>query len=365
MWKDKTTSYPPVAIFPPFCNPRGWHKTTAFAENNKTLLPPLFPSILPTNSEGEGKRLCSSGPFWVFRLISARDCVSLWGLLLRNDDGVVEYINGRVDELTEVDADYVNLKDLESVFKDSDINAMCAAALANGNRIHIYFDHCIAVPDIISPAEEDDGMFSPPGVDDDAEDDEAEDDEAEDDEEQCRPKKKKTARQSNDDSKEDITEEEEGARRGNDDSKEDVSEEESLVHEEGANEEEANDSFDENGYEYDSEELKTPRSSDDEEHDSETLAQFNEKAEFGHVYLELGMESVKDYNISLGRQFVWLKNDKQRARARCSVKECEWVIYCGWNNKCHTWQIKTFNDKHTFAGCSITIWPLEIGLPRN
>ncbi|KAI9103586.1 hypothetical protein K1719_023209 [Acacia pycnantha] len=118
------------------------------------------------------------------------------GLLLRNDDGVVEYINGRVDELTEVDADYVNLKDLESVFKgygyekcdrimwlkpgapdlehglqplclDSDINAMCAAALANGNRIHIYFDHCIAVPDIISPAEEDDGMFSPPGVDDD------------------------------------------------------------------------------------------------------------------------------------------------------------------------------------------------------
>ncbi|KAI9083176.1 hypothetical protein K1719_034909 [Acacia pycnantha] len=211
------------------------------------------------------------------------------GLLLRNDDGVVEYINGRVDELTEVDADYVNLKDLESVFK---------AALANGNRIHIYFDHCIAVPDIISPAEEDDGMFSPPGVDDDAEDDEAEDDEAEDDEEQCRPKKKKTARQSNDDSKEDI------------------SEEESLVHEEGANEEQCG-----------PKKKKTldramtiAKRIDDEEHDSETLAQFNEKAEFGHVYLELGMEfvslqqfkdAVKDYNISLGRQFVWLKNDKR------------------------------------------------------
>ncbi|KAI9074862.1 hypothetical protein K1719_043170 [Acacia pycnantha] len=187
-----------------------------------------------------------------------------------------------------------------------DINAMCAVALANGNRIHIYFDHCIAVCDIISPAEEDDGMFSPPGVDDDAEDDEAEDDE-----EQCRPKKKKSARRAMTIAKRIL---------GNDDSKEDVSEEESLVHEEGANEEEANDSFDENGYEYDSEELKTPRSSDDEEHDSETLAQFNEKAEFGHVYLELGMEFVglrglkifvKDYNISLGRQFVWLKNDKR------------------------------------------------------
>ncbi|KAI9113916.1 hypothetical protein K1719_015167 [Acacia pycnantha] len=177
------------------------------------------------------------------------------GLLLRNDDGVVEYINGRVDELTEVDVDYINLKDLESIFKgygyekcerimwlkpgapdlehglqplclDSDINAMCAAALANGNRIHIYFDHCIAVPDIISPTEEDHGMFSPeeesdsyesaedeaykpppPGVEDlseeynkEAEDYEAQDDEAEDPEEQCRPKKKKPARQSNDDS---------------------------------------------------------------------------------------------------------------------------------------------------------------------
>ncbi|KAI9072296.1 hypothetical protein K1719_045740 [Acacia pycnantha] len=66
--------------------------------------------------------------------------------------------------------------------------------------------------------------------------------------------------------------------------------------------------------------VKTPRSSDDEEHDSETLARFNEKAELGHVYLELGMEfvslqqfkdAVKDYNISLGRQFIWLKNDKR------------------------------------------------------
>ncbi|KAI9078277.1 hypothetical protein K1719_039779 [Acacia pycnantha] len=207
------------------------------------------------------------------------------GLLLRNDDGVVEYINGRVDELTEVDADYVNLKDLESVFKgygyekcdrimwlkpgapdpehglqplclDSDINAMCAAALANGNRIHIYFDHYDEVKMMRSNAAEEE----------------------------------EDARESNDDSKEDIS---------NDDSKEDVSEEESLVHEEGANEEEANDSFDENGYEYDSEELKTPRSSDDEEHDSETLARFNEKAEFGHVYLELGMEFVTTRSLKM------------------------------------------------------------------
>ncbi|KAI9125096.1 hypothetical protein K1719_003712 [Acacia pycnantha] len=285
------------------------------------------------NFEGEGKRLCSSGPFWVFRLISARIAI-IWvlqmdgyivivyhfgGLLLRNNDGIVEYINGRVDELTEVDADYVNLKDLESIFKgygyekcdrmmwlkpgepdlEHGLQPLCLdsdIALANGNRIHIYFDHCIAGPDIISLAEEDHRMFSPEeesdsyesvedeaykppptGVEDlseeyyKAQDDEAQDDEAEDDEEQCRPKNKKPARQSNDDSNEDV------------------SEEENLVHEEEANEEEANDSFDENGYEYDSEELKTPRSSDDEGHDSEKLPQFNEKAEFGHVYFELGM----------------------------------------------------------------------------
>ncbi|KAI9079413.1 hypothetical protein K1719_038602 [Acacia pycnantha] len=256
MWKDKTTSYPPVAIFPPFCNPRGWHKTLRWREQQNPS-----PSIISLHFADAIPKVKES------------DCVALGRLGISFDFCAVSVITtGVLARLCSKTKRRPSQHPLEVIF-------------LNGNRIHIYFDHCIAVLDIISPAEEDDGMFSheeesdsyesaedeayktpPPGVDDDAEDDE----------EQCRPKKKSARRA--------MT----IAKR----IKEDVSEEESLVHEEGANEEEANDSFDENGYEYDSEELKTPRSSDDEEHDSETLAQFNEKAEFGHVYLELGMEFV-------------------------------------------------------------------------
>ncbi|KAI9103637.1 hypothetical protein K1719_023260 [Acacia pycnantha] len=56
--------------------------------------------------------------------------------------------------------------------------------------------------------------------------------------------------------------------------------------------------------------VEDPRSSDDEEHDSETLAQFNEKAEFGHVYLELGMEFVFNNNMAFG-DWVAKKLEKQ------------------------------------------------------
>ncbi|KAI9115628.1 hypothetical protein K1719_013297 [Acacia pycnantha] len=185
------------------------------------------------------------------------------GLLLRNDDGVVEYINGRVDELTEVDADYINLKDLESIFKGYGYEK-CERImwLKPGAPDLEHGLQPLCLDSDINAIEEDQGMFSPeeesdsyesaedeaykpppPGVEDlseeynkeaedyEARDDEAQDDEAEDPEEQCRPKKKKPARQSNDDSNEDVNEEE-------------------------TNEEEANDSFDENGYEYDSEESR-------------------------------------------------------------------------------------------------------------
>ncbi|XP_061343146.1 uncharacterized protein LOC133289265 [Gastrolobium bilobum] len=90
-------------------------------------------------------------------------------------------------------------------------------------------------------------------------------------------------------------------------------------------------SFEDQGYGYNSEELKTPPSSGDEEVEREVFPKFNEENTFGHVQHELGMEfvslehfknGVKDYNISLGRQFKWVKNDKLRARAKCSNENC-------------------------------------------
>ncbi|XP_061340009.1 uncharacterized protein LOC133286592 [Gastrolobium bilobum] len=115
-------------------------------------------------------------------------------------------------------------------------------------------------------------------------------------------------------------------------------------------------SFEEGGYTYLSKELRTPPSSDDDDNARPVLPKFNEQASFGHVYLELGMEfmnlnqfkcAVKDYNISLGRNFIWVKNDKVRVRVKCSVKDCEWMVYCAWNTKQSTFQVKKFNDTHT------------------
>ncbi|XP_061354298.1 uncharacterized protein LOC133298925 [Gastrolobium bilobum] len=115
-------------------------------------------------------------------------------------------------------------------------------------------------------------------------------------------------------------------------------------------------SFEEQGYGYNSEELKTPPSSGDEEVERDVFPKFNEDNSFDHVQLELGMEfvslehfkhGVKDYNISLGRQFTWIKNDKVRARAKCSNEDCEWMIYCAWNNKSNSFQVKTLNDNHS------------------
>ncbi|XP_061350567.1 uncharacterized protein LOC133295731 [Gastrolobium bilobum] len=103
------------------------------------------------------------------------------GVLKRDDKGVLTYVNGKVDDLPEMDADFVNLRDLDTLFKgygyekcdqmlwlmqnamdldsglrplntDSDIVEMLKAALSNGNFIKIYFDHCISIPDIIALA---------------------------------------------------------------------------------------------------------------------------------------------------------------------------------------------------------------------
>lgn len=108
-----------------------------------------------------------------------------------------------------------------------------------------------------------------------------------------------------------------------------------------------------------SEELQTPdedQTESEEDAEKEVFPQFNSQAKFGHVDLELGMEfnslddfkqAVRDYNINLGREIKWLKNDKIRARARCKGENCSWEIYCAKNNVNHCFQIKTFRDEHS------------------
>ena len=63
--------------------------------------------------------------------------------------------------------------------------------------------------------------------------------------------------------------------------------------------------------------------------------QFNEKAGFGHVNLELGIEfftldkfriAVKDFNIYLGRTMRWIKSDKVRFRSKCVSENYKWEI---------------------------------------
>lgn len=116
--------------------------------------------------------------------------------------------------------------------------------------------------------------------------------------------------------------------------------------------------FDEDlNFEYQSEELHSPIASDDDERgDRPVFPQFNEEANFGNVNLELGMEFttlqqfktvVKDYNIHLGREVIWKKNDKIRCRAKCGNPTCRWEIYCARSSVTNSFQIKTFNMEHT------------------
>lgn len=55
---------------------------------------------------------------------------------------------------------------------------------------------------------------------------------------------------------------------------------------------------------------------------------------------------VKDYNIRLGREIRWVKNNRNMCRAVCR-DGCPWEIYCGLNNRTNSYQIKKFVDAHT------------------
>jgi hypothetical protein len=115
-------------------------------------------------------------------------------------------------------------------------------------------------------------------------------------------------------------------------------------------------------FSYHSEELGEPISSSDEENESVRVIypQFNAEAEFGEVRLAVEMEfatlaefkkAVKDYNIHIGRQVKWIKNDKVRARAKCVFEHCKWEIFCSHSAITNSFQIKTFeNTTHICPG---------------
>ncbi|KAL4397291.1 hypothetical protein AHAS_Ahas01G0177200 [Arachis hypogaea] len=78
-------------------------------------------------------------------------------------------------------------------------------------------------------------------------------------------------------------------------------------------------------FEYESESLLTPNSSENEKERYE-FPQFNDAAGFGEVYFELGMEFVtiesfktalKDHVIYEGRKIRYIKNDQRRVRCDC------------------------------------------------
>lgn len=96
---------------------------------------------------------------------------------------------------------------------------------------------------------------------------------------------------------------------------------------------------------------------DENQTENPEFPKFNESTKFGHVNLELGMlftnlqsfkTAVKDYNIHLGREIKWMKNDKTRVRSKCKQHQCcNWEIYCSWSEMHKCFQIKTFVSEHT------------------
>ncbi|RYR73068.1 hypothetical protein Ahy_A02g007362 [Arachis hypogaea] len=107
-------------------------------------------------------------------------------------------------------------------------------------------------------------------------------------------------------------------------------------------------------YQYESEELCSPPATDDEEEPA--FPQHNPNTPYGKITLELNMEfetmeqfkaAVQKYNIQIGRQVFYLRNEKKRCRVICYDPDCPWLCYCARTNYPASFQIKTFVDEHT------------------
>ncbi|XP_025616609.1 uncharacterized protein [Arachis hypogaea] len=110
-------------------------------------------------------------------------------------------------------------------------------------------------------------------------------------------------------------------------------------------------------FEYESEDLHTPISSDDEGR-GEKFPEFNDEYAHGEGRFELGTrfatvdrfkEVVKDCFIAEGREVKWIKNDKERVRVGCGDKECPYLVHLSYNKSLQCYQVKTYHPEHTCA----------------
>ncbi|RYR22603.1 hypothetical protein Ahy_B03g067911 [Arachis hypogaea] len=129
-------------------------------------------------------------------------------------------------------------------------------------------------------------------------------------------------------------------------------------------------------YQYESEELCSPPATDDEE--EPVFSQHNPNTPYGKITLELNMEfetmeqfkaAVQKYNIQIGRQVFYIRNEKKRCRVICYDPDCPWLCYYARTNYPASFQIKTFVDEHTcprsnkskFVSCA---WVAEELVPK-
>ncbi|XP_072074354.1 uncharacterized protein [Arachis hypogaea] len=110
-------------------------------------------------------------------------------------------------------------------------------------------------------------------------------------------------------------------------------------------------------YDYHSEDLHTPNSTDDES-SKHTFPEFDDDYAFGEGMFELGTrfatidrfkEVVKDSFIAEGRELRWIKNDRERVRVGCMDDDCPWLVHLSYNKSLQCYQVKTYKNDHTCA----------------
>ncbi|PKI51384.1 hypothetical protein CRG98_028245 [Punica granatum] len=113
---------------------------------------------------------------------------------------------------------------------------------------------------------------------------------------------------------------------------------------------------------YKSEELESLAGDLDEENDkfpmynaeNNRIEEITVRMEFEN--LDVFKMALRNTNIVVGREVNFMKNDMAKVRAYCIEKRgdhsCQWKIYCVLNKKTNTYQVMTYDPKHT---CGIRI----------